>query len=564
MRWIIKPKPDPEEVRQLATSLNVDELVATLLVQRGIKTYDQAFNFFRPQLADLHDPFLMKDMDKAVDRLSSAIAEGENIMIFGDYDVDGTTAVSLMHSYISPIHQAVTTYIPDRYEEGYGVSIKGIDYASDNDISLIIALDCGIKAIEQVAYAREKGIDFIICDHHTPGDQLPDAVAVLDPKRKDCEYPYIELCGCGVGFKLCQAMEASQDGSSADLESLLDLVAIAIAADIVPMTGENRILSYHGMKQINENPRPGIKALMRSLNKQSYNTTDVVFTAAPRINAAGRMKHGAHAVELLTEEDPAVAIELAEAIDAFNIERREADGTITEEALQQILDHEETEAHSTVVKSDHWHKGVLGIVASRLIETYYRPTIVFGRSGDMITGSARSVKGFNIYDALDACSEHLQKFGGHKYAAGLTLEEKNYAEFKSAFELYVSENLDEKLRHPELMVDMTIPIEKIDHKLYRIIAQFAPFGPGNMTPVFMSENLSDTGYAKGVGEEGKHLKFAVKQDRNGSIGAIAFNLGDRYSMVSSNRPFMAAYTVDENVWNGRTSIQLKVKDIKPT
>ncbi|MEO5789118.1 single-stranded-DNA-specific exonuclease RecJ, partial [Gelidibacter sp.] len=461
MRWTLKPKPELSKVKHLSEALQVEDAIASLLLSRGIETYEDAKQFFRPSLNELHDPFLMKDMDKAVERIEKAFADGENILVFGDYDVDGTSSVALMSSYLKTRTDAVATYIPDRYEEGYGVSIKGIDFAHDNDVSLIIALDCGIKAIDKVAYAKEKGIDFIICDHHRPGAELPDAVAILDPKRDDCSYPYDELCGCGVGFKLVQAL-ASRDGKTIeDLIEYLDLVAMAIGADIVPITGENRILAYFGLQVINQNPRAGIKAIIDQTKKTELTITDVVFIVAPRINAAGRMQHGNHAVALLTEEDAELAKTYALQIEQFNTDRKEADQLITQEALMQIEESEEHERFTSVVYQESWHKGVIGIVASRLIETYYRPTLVFTKSGDRLAASARSVSGFDVYNALEACSEHIEQFGGHKYAAGLTLKEENYEAFKQAFEDEVSKTIDRALLVPEIRVDMPIDLKDI-------------------------------------------------------------------------------------------------------
>lgn len=562
MRWTLKPKPDPNTVEFLQESLQVDGLVATLLAQRGIETYKEAKRFFRPSLDDLHDPYLMKDMEVAVDRIIRAIEKGERILVFGDYDVDGTTSVALMSSYLKTKSDHIATYIPDRYEEGYGVSYKGIDFANDNDFSLIIALDCGVKAIEKVAYAKSLGIDFIICDHHRPGSELPGAVAVLDPKRDDCEYPYKELCGCGVGFKLIQAL-ALRDGKSVeDLVEYLDLVATAIGADIVPITGENRTLAYFGLQVINENPRPGIKALIAMAKKDELTITDVVFIIAPRINAAGRMKHGNHAVTLLNEIDYNTAVEYAIEINDFNSDRREADQRITEEALQQIIENREEERLTSVVFHESWHKGVIGIVASRLTETYYRPTLVFTKSGDKLAASARSVKGFDVYNALEACSEHIEQFGGHKYAAGLTLKEENYEAFKQAFEDVVSHTIDRQLLTPEINVDALIDLKDITPKFFRIIKQMAPFGPGNMTPIFMSENLRDTGYGKCVGEDDKHLRLVVKQDSDASIVCIGFNLGHKCNLTTNNKPFNAVYSIDENHWNGNVSLQLKLRDLR--
>ena len=561
MRWTLKPKPDSDKVKKLQESLQVDETIASLLVQRGIDTYEVAKHFFRPSFDDLHDPFLMKDMDKAVARIEQAIANEENILVYGDYDVDGTTAVSLMSSYLLSNYPNVATYIPDRYDEGYGISYQGIDFAQDNDFSLIIALDCGIKAIDKVKYASDKGIDFIICDHHRPGDNIPDAIAVLDPKRNDCEYPYKELCGCGVGFKLIQALASKEGKTTEDLVEYLDLVATAIGADIVPITGENRALAYFGLQVINEAPRTGFKAIIKQVKKDTLTITDVVFIIAPRINAAGRMKHGQYAVNLLTETNLETAIQFAEEIEAFNSDRRDADKRITEEALQQIEEQKEQENFTTVVYHETWHKGVIGIVASRLIETYYRPTLVFTKSGDRLAASARSVKGFDVYNALEACSEHIEQFGGHKYAAGLTLKEENYEAFKQAFENVVSSTIEKHMLTPEVTIDTEITLDTITPKFYRILSQFAPFGPGNMSPIFMSSNLKDTGYGKCVGEDDKHVRVTVTQNNTKLVG-IGFGLGDKIDLISNRKLFKAAYSIDENNWNGSVSLQLKLRDIK--
>ncbi|MGF1560280.1 MAG: single-stranded-DNA-specific exonuclease RecJ, partial [Flavobacteriaceae bacterium] len=525
MRWTIKPKPEEHQIKALATELKVEYLVAQLLLQRGITTYEEAKKFFRPQLSDLHDPFLMKDMYAAVERIEMAIESNENILVFGDYDVDGTTSVALVSSYLTQEYPNVATYIPDRYNEGYGVSYQGIDFAEDNGFSLIIALDCGVKAIEKVAYAKEKGIDFIICDHHRPGEFLPQAIAVLDPKREDCEYPYDELCGCGVGFKLIQALASRKGDSIEDLVPYLDLVATAIGADIVPITGENRVLAYFGLEVINTNPRIGFKAIINQIKKTRLTITDVVFIIAPRINAAGRMEHGQHAVNLLTETDMEQANKFAAGIEKYNLDRRSLDQEITEQALAQIQQNKEENRFTTVVYKDSWHKGVIGIVASRLTDTYYRPTLVFTKSGDKLAASARSVQGFDVYNALEGCADCIEQFGGHKYAAGLTLLEDQYETFKAQFEKVVSETIDPKLLQPELLIDARIEIKDINPKLMRILKQFAPFGPGNMAPVFMAEALQDSGYAKSVGQEGSHLKLAVTQNGYGPLGGIAFNLG---------------------------------------
>ena len=562
MRWTIKPKPSEEKIKQLAAALNVEEFVATLLVQRGIETFEDARQFFRPTLADLHNPYLMKDMDKAVERIELAIKNQENILVFGDYDVDGTTAVSLVSSYLKTYYPNVATYIPDRYDEGYGISFKGIDYADDNGFSLIIALDCGIKSIDHVVYAKERNIDFIICDHHRPGNSLPEAVAILDPKREDCGYPYDELCGCGIGFKLIQALGENRNQTIEDLTSYLDLVATAIAADIVPMTGENRILAYFGLQVINSNPRPGFKALTHQIKKKTLDITDVVFIIAPRINAAGRIKHGNHAVELLTEFDFEQAQQFASEIEAYNAERKDLDKQITREALEQIIKNKEKERFTTVVFQEDWHKGVIGIVASRLIETYYRPTLVFTKSGDKYAASARSVKGFDVYNALEACSEHLEQFGGHMYAAGMTLLEEKYQLFKDAFEKVVEETIHPDMLIPEISIDAEINFSDITPKLMRILQQFEPFGPQNMTPVFLTKNVKDTGYAQRLGADEEHLKLFVRQNNSEGMAAIGFGLGNKMELTANIKPFEAVYCIDENEWNGKTSVQLRLKDIK--
>jgi single-stranded-DNA-specific exonuclease len=557
-----EPKPSEEKVKNLVEALKVEEFVATLLVQRGIETYEEARQFFRPTLNDLHNPYLMKDMDKAVERIELAIENGENILVFGDYDVDGTTAVSLVSSYLKTYYPNVATYIPDRYAEGYGISFKGIDYADDNGFSLIIALDCGIKSIDHVAYAKERNIDFIICDHHRPGEFLPEAIAVLDPKRDDCSYPYDELCGCGIGFKLIQALGENRNQTIEDLTSYLDLVATAIAADIVPMTGENRILAYFGLQVINSDPRPGIKALIHQIKKKTLDITDVVFIIAPRINAAGRIKHGNHAVELLSEFDFEQAQQFASEIEVYNSERKDLDKQITKEALGQIIENNEKERFTTVVFQEDWHKGVIGIVASRLIETYYRPTLVFTKSGDKYAASARSVKGFDVYNALEACSEHLEQFGGHMYAAGMTLLEENYQLFKDAFEKVVEETIHPDSLTPEISIDAEINLSDITPKLMRILQQFEPFGPQNMTPIFLTKDVKDTGYAQKLGADEEHLKLFVRQNNSEGMAAIGFGLGNKMDLTPNKKSFDAVYCIDENEWNGKTSIQLRLKDIK--
>lgn len=562
MRWTIEPKPSEEKINELSKALAVEPIVAQLLFQRGIETFEEAKRFFRPSLDDLHDPFLMQDMEKAVARIERAIENEENILVFGDYDVDGTTSVALLSSFIKTFYPYVTTYIPDRYEEGYGISYKGIDFASDNDFGLIIALDCGVKAIDKVAYATEKQIDFIICDHHRPGPELPNAIAVLDPKREDCSYPYKELCGCGVGFKLVQALGKSRGLEAEDLILYLDLVATAIGADIVPITGENRVLAYLGLKVINSNPRIGFQAILQQVKKKRLTITDVVFIIAPRINAAGRMKHGNHAVTLLTETDINQAAQWATEIEQFNTDRRDKDQQITEEALEQIVKKQEQDRMTTVVYKEDWHKGVIGIVASRLTETYYRPTLVFTKSGEKLAASARSVSGFDVYNALEGCAAYIEQFGGHKYAAGLTLLEEDFEKFKAEFERVVRETIDPKLLQPELRIDAEISLTEINPRFYRILKQFAPFGPGNRNPVFMTKYVTDTGAGRRVGDDKSHLRLVVRQGDSPQFTCIGFGLGDKVEIIHGGQPFSLAYSLDENEWQGRVSLQLKIKDLK--
>ncbi len=561
MRWTIKEEPNPQTVHHLSKELSIDPILGKLLVQRGITSFDEAKRFFRPNLDELHDPFLMKDMKKAVERIQKAIDNQENILVYGDYDVDGTSAVSLVFSYLKKDTENISTYIPDRYEEGYGISFQGIDFASDNDVSLIIALDCGIKAIEKVDYASEKGIDFIICDHHKPGEQIPEAVAVLNPKKEDCSYPYDELCGCGIGFKLVQALGKTKGETIQDLLPYLDLVAIAIAADIVPITGENRILAFYGLQVINSTPREGVKAIIHQLKKSTLTITDVVFIIAPRINAAGRMKHGNYAVQLLIESNFEAALTYAKEIDAYNTHRKEVDLEITQQALQQIKEAQEEENSTTVVYRENWHKGVIGIVASRLIETYYRPTLVFTKSGDKLAASARSIRGFDVYNALQQCSEHIEQFGGHKYAAGLTLDPKKYDAFKQAFEQVVSKTIPEEQLIPEIKIDSELDLSTITPKFFRILQQMAPFGPGNMKPIFKTTSVRDNGYGKKVGADETHLKLNIiyGADRK-TYGAIGFGLGDKYELIQND--FDIVYSLDENEWNGYKSIQLVLKGLK--
>ncbi len=563
MRWTLKSPPDKNLQQELERDLNIDPVLAGLLVQRGIDSYSKAKSFFRPSLKELHDPYLMKDMQLAVARVLQAIEQDENILVYGDYDVDGTTSVALMSTFLKSFYPNISSYIPDRYKEGYGVSYQGIDYASDNDFTLIIALDCGVKAIDQIAYAKEKGVDFIVCDHHRPSKKLPNAIAVLDPKREDCKYPFDELCGCGVGFKLCQALTTAQGWDFEILIPYLDLVATAIGADIVPMIGENRILAYHGLHVMNTSPRPGFKAIIAQLNKTQLTSTDVVFTIAPRINAAGRMKHGLHAVDLLTADSLETAVALAAQIEQNNSDRKETDRSITLAALEQVIQLGEEDRFSTVVYEPSWHKGVIGIVASRLIEKYYRPTVVFTKSGDVLAASVRSVKGFDVYNALEQCASLIEQFGGHKYAAGLTLKEENYQAFKDRFEEVVCGTINNKDRTEEIVVDLKLPLTSINSKFYRIIKQMEPFGPGNMTPVFMTEKVKDTGHAKGVGADEKHLKACIIDPVNPHVkwNAIGFNLAHHLGAMDNAQPFDIAYSIDENTWNNNTTLQLRLRDI---
>jgi single-stranded-DNA-specific exonuclease len=577
-RWVLKERPDNQLIDSLAQALNINKRLSSLLIQRGVKTFDEAKSFFRPNLNNLHDPFLMKDMDKAVDRILEAISKGEKIMVYGDYDVDGTTAVSLVYSFLRNFYKKIEFYIPDRYSEGYGISFKGIDFAVANKFNLMIALDCGIKAVEKVKYAREKGLDIIIGDHHRPGDELPEAAAVLDPKQPDCPYPYKDLSGCGVGFKLIQALALKNGVSEKKVNEGLDLVAVSIAADIVPITGENRIFAYYGLKKINSKPRVGINSLLASagmkLNsnggthfyEREVNINDLVFMVGPRINAAGRIESATESVKLLISNVREYAEKLGSQINDLNSTRRDLDTNITHEAIDLISrDLAAENKKTTVVYRDYWHKGVIGIVASRLIEKFYRPTIVLTKSDELITGSARSIKNFDIYDAIDACSHLLEHFGGHTYAAGLAMKPENFERFVQEFENYASERLTDDMLVPEIEIDEELYISDISSKLYRIIKQFAPFGPGNLSPLFQTNNVIDTGHVRIVGKNNSnHLKFeVVHPDRTGSpVQAIGFNLGHHYKQVKSGNPFNICYHIEENTWLGRTTLQLRVKDIQ--
>ena len=560
MRWLVKPKPDIEAVQALAKELDISEVVAHLLVQRGITNFDAAKQFFRPDWHHLHDPFLMKDMDVAVDRLQQAIDKNEIIMVFGDYDVDGTSAVALLTHYLQRKKVEVISYIPDRYAEGYGLSKQGIDKAVSERVKLLFTLDCGIKSVDLIAYANQKGIDVIVCDHHNPGEQLPDAHAVLDPKRSDCTYPFDELCGCGVVFKLIQAHASTLGIEVQELQPYLDLVATASAADIVSIIDENRTLTYFGMQVYQQSPRPGLMALLGDRKQSAISLTDLVFRVAPRINAAGRMKHGTYAVDLLLSESIEEATNRAEEIEGFNDNRKALDRETTQQALLQIEESEQTNNASTVVYDPNWHKGVIGIVASRLIETHYKPTIVFSRSGDVLTASARSVRGFDLYAALSECQDYMIQFGGHKYAAGLTIRPEQYAGFCKRFEKVVSKLIQPEQKERTLLIDMEIPITEITPKFFRIMNQMAPFGPGNMRPVLLSKGVKDRGYAKLVGSDKAHLKCSFVAG-NQSIDAIGFGLGNALEVIQSSESDIA-YVVDENEWNGKTSLQLNLKGVR--
>ena len=559
-RWTLKPSPDPSKIQSLQEDLGVNKLIASILVQKGIDTFQKAKRFFRPSLEDLYDPFLMKDMAKAVHRIEKAIEQKEKILVYGDYDVDGTTSVAMMYSFLSTIHHQRSFYIPDRYDEGYGISYKGIDFASREGFSLIICLDCGIKAIEKVSYAKDKGIDFIICDHHRPGTSVPNAVAILDPKQTDCEYPYKELSGCGVGFKLIQAYAQKNEISFDSLMPYLDLLAISIAADIVPITDENRVLAFYGLKQLNKNPRVGVKALIDVSNRKNELTiSDLVFGIAPRINAAGRIHHAKKAVELLVENDQKKANEIAKSINEYNINRKTLDEAITKEALTMVKKNHK----STVVFHKKWHKGVIGIVASRLIEHHYRPTIVFTESNGMLTGSARSVSGFDIYNAIESCSDFIVQFGGHKYAAGLSIKKEQLSAFSKKFEEIVSTTILDEQCAPEILIDAKIEVNEIDKKLVRILNQMEPFGPQNNRPVFCSNNIIDNGYGRLIGSDKSHIKLGITDhNKSNVIDAIGFRMAHKYHIIERGDSFDVCYVVEENEWNGAVNLQLRIKDIK--
>ncbi len=567
-KWLLKDAADAEIVSRLASELGIDRVLAELLAQRGITTFEQARAFFRPDLANLHDPFLMKDMDKAVDRLTKAVAAGEKILVYGDYDVDGTTAVALVYSFLYKYTRNIDFYIPDRYDEGYGVSYKGINWASENGVKLIITLDCGIKAIEKVEYARTKGIDVIICDHHLPEDGLPDAVAVLDPKRDDDSYPFDDLSGCGVGFKLVQGYAQKNGIPFEELVPLLDLLAVSIASDLVSVTGENRILAFYGLKQLNTNPHRGLLSMINTiqgLDPTHVTYDDIVFKIGPRLNAAGRMETGRISVELLIAVDQKVADRVAGEINRHNNERKNIDREITREALEMVQGNTcMCSDNVTIVYNPEWHKGVMGIVASRLVEAYFKPAIVLTQSNGFVTGSARSVGGFDLYTAIESCSDLLENFGGHLFAAGLTLKEENLPAFVERLNNAVSGKIEPEMITPVVNIDTKLDFCQITPKFFRILKQFQPFGPGNTAPVFETDNVYDNGNGRKVGADGGHLKLELIQESHPyhHIGAIAFNMGEFFDSMADGNPIDVCYSIVENYFRGIANVQLRIKDIR--
>ena len=579
-RWVVKPQGERSVVESLASHLGMSPVLTNLLVQRGIDTVEKAKKFFSPSLRDLHDPFLMKDMDKAVERIEKAVKAGEKVMIYGDYDVDGTTAVSLVYKFLSQIgHKNLLFYIPDRYVDGYGISIRSIDHAVRKGVTLVIALDCGIKAVEKVAYAKQKGVDFIICDHHLPAEEIPQAVAVLDPKRPDCNYPFDELSGCGVGFKLVEAYARRNRIPFREIEHLLDLLVVSIASDIVPLVDENRILAYYGLKRLNSTPSKGLLSIIKICGLEGHNITidDIVFKIGPRINAAGRMRmdeddenaapSGGHAaVSLLIEGNEHEATKFGEVIDSYNQDRKSIDRNVTQEAHDYVEANPELKARkSTVIYNPKWMKGIVGIVASRLIETYYRPTVVLTKSNGFVTGSARSVVGFDLYQAVESCSDLLENFGGHMYAAGLTMREENVEAFTKRFNDYVEKNIDPSILVPQVDIDSELLFSDITDDFHRQLNSFQPFGPGNSAPVFMTRGASNRGDAKLVGVECDHLRMDLmqRQKPHTTIPAIAFQQPTHYEWVRAGKPVAVCYQIVENHYRGTVSRQLRVKDIKP-
>ena len=566
-KWILKESADADKVSRLAAEVGIDRVLAELLVKRGVETFEQARAFFRPSLSNLHDPFLMKDMDIAVDRLHKAVTEGEKILIYGDYDVDGTTAVALVYSYLKRFTSKIDFYIPDRYDEGYGVSVKGIDWAAENGFTLIITLDCGIKAIEKTIHAKEKGIDMIICDHHLPEDRIPPAVAVLDPKREDCNYPFDDLSGCGVGFKLMQAYAQFRDIPFETLVPLLDLIVVSISSDLVTMVGENRVLAYYGLKVLNENPGKGLLAMIELSNLEPGHITidDIVFKIGPRINAAGRMESGRLAVELLTATETGKAMMIGEQINNNNNERKSIDREITQEALEMVQNGQCLASENvTIVYNPNWNKGVVGIVASRLVEAFYKPTVVLTKSNGFVTGSARSVAGFDLYESIESCADLLENFGGHVYAAGLTLKEENLKEFAERMNEFVAGKVTTDMLTPIVEIDEKLDFSQITPKFFRILKQFQPFGPGNGNPVFVTENVYDVGNGRKVGAGGVHLKLDLIQEDQPyhQIAAIAFNMADYYDYIKSGNPLDVCYSIVENYYRGSSTLQIRVRDLR--
>ncbi len=565
-RWVVKEMGDPAVIKQLARALGVSESLANLMVQRNISSADEANAFFNPSLDYLHDPFLMKDMNIAVDRISAAVKKNERILVYGDYDVDGTTAVALMYSFLKDQYSNVEYYIPDRYKEGYGVSIQGIDFAYQNNCKVVITLDCGIKAVEKVKYARSKGLDVIICDHHYPGEEIPKALAVLDPKQPSCSYPYKDLSGCGVGFKLVHAYSRVHGIPFSKISHYLDLVAVSIASDIVPITGENRVMAYFGLKRLNECPRTGLREIIRESEvTKSLTIEDVVFKIGPRINAAGRMETGSKAVDLLVSSDTRLANGISKEINNFNIERRSVDRIITTEAMRMIAEDQRTvNSRTTVLFNPTWKKGVIGIVASRLIETYYRPTVILTESNGFATGSARSVQGYDLYQAIEACSDLLESFGGHMFAAGLTLKKENIRPFMDRFEHYVNSTITEEQLVPRIFIDTQLSFSEINEDFFKTMSQFQPFGPENMSPVFVSRNVFDTGSGRMVGSSGEHLKLDLCHESTGqkSFSAIAFSQANHFEYIKGGNPFDICYSLEMNEFRGNKNLQLNIRDIK--
>lgn len=565
LKWIYKPEPDEEIVDRISSSIGFGTLESKILVLRGIDDYQKAREFFKPKLEDIHSPFLMADMQKAVERIASAIENGEKIMVYGDYDVDGTTAVALMYLYLSKIVEKkyLDFYIPDRNAEGYGISTEGINYAKENDFSLIVALDCGIKAIDKIDYANSLGIDFIVCDHHLPGDELPNAYAVLDPKRNDCRYPYKELSGCGVGFKLCQGLNTIYKIPETELYDLTDLLAISIAADIVAMTGENRVLAKLGLKTLRKTRKLGLRLLIPEEKIATFDISNIVFEIAPKINAAGRISHGKAAVELMISENLKQAHQIADNILDLNDSRRELDANITHSAINQVIESNQTNNFTTVVYHQDWNKGVIGIVASRLTEIYYKPTLVFtdGNNGEMVA-SARSISDFDVHEALDLCSEYFLKFGGHQAAAGLSMEKDKFEAFKEKFEKIVSEKIQDHQKEPSITIDTDIEIEDLNRDFYNFHRKLSPFGPHNMKPVLVLKNMKVSGYVKQMGKDGGHVKFYInKPDSGRNIECIGFKLG-QYLDDFKNKTFDIAFTVEENHWKGNVTYYLNIRDVK--